>query len=299
MPPFGKAGTVDGMTLELLAQLGVLALIDSTSIGTLVIPVWLLLRPGSRRTAGRTLVYLAVVGVFYFLIGLVLLSGATGVLGAAGGTAGVLLEFPVVAWGMLLLGAGMLAWSFSDGKLAGARRTAPAVRVGGDSAGGDRVSRDSAAAGSENAGPAAGSRRPAAAGRSAAAERRWQGRIGKALDSRGGLLGLALLAGLLELPTMLPYLGAVGLLTTSGIGWTESAGVLGLYCLVMLLPGGLLVTGRLLLGSLLDGPLERLGSWLSKVSGEAVLWVVGIVGFFLVRAGLSELFPGASWNPFG
>ena len=36
----------------------------------------------------------------------------------------------------------------------------------------------------------------------------------------GGLLplmGLALLAGLIEVPSMLPYLGAIGAITTSGI----------------------------------------------------------------------------------
>ena len=132
-----------------------------------------------------------------------------------------------------------------------------------------------------------------------ATERRSQHLIGRALDTRGGLLGLALLAGILELPTMLPYLAAVGLLTGSGTEWQASAGILGLYCLVMLLPAGLLLAGRLLLGRLLDSPLERLGAWLSRVSGEAVLWVVGIVGFLILRAGLAGLFPGAAWNPFG
>lgn len=98
---------------------------------------------------------------------------------------------------------------------------------------------------------------------------------------------------------MLPYLAAVGLLTSSGVGFSASAGVLVLYCLVMLLPAALLVLSRWMLGRRLDGPLEKLRSWLSKASGEAVLWIVGIVGFLLLRAGLARLFPGAAWNPFG
>lgn len=324
------------MTLEILAQLAILALIDSTSIGTLVIPVWLLLRRGARRTAGKVAVYLGAVGVFYFLVGLVLLSGATGLTGVLGsGSIGSVLELPAVQAVMVAAGAGMLIWSFKDSigiskpgarnsSAGGAGAAGPGAAVSGvhipiqapgrepaqSSSQEDRpgyaagyAATGSTATGSTNAasGAPAGARgaKVAAAERSEATERRWQHRIAKALDTRGGLLGLALLAGLLELPTMLPYLAAVGLLTGSGTQWQASAGILGLYCLVMLLPAGLLVAGRLLLGRLLDSPLERLGAWLSRVSGEAVLWVVGIVGFLLLRAGLAGLFPGAAWNPFG
>ena len=292
--------------MEIVAQLAVLALIDSTSIGTLVIPVWLLLRPGAgaRRTVGKVAVYLGVIGVFYFLVGLVLLSGATGIAGVLGrgSSIGSLLELPAVQAVMVAAGAGMLIWSFKDtGKKPGRTpgRT-PATAAGPTAAGfgpeaplGSRSGRESAPSTPANA------RTTAALERSVATERRWQHRIGRALDTRGGLLGLALLAGLLELPTMLPYLAAVGLLTSSGTEWTASAGLLALYCLVMLLPAVLLLAGRMLLGRLLDSPLERLGAWLSKISGEAVLWVVGIVGFLILRAGLAGLFPGASWNPFG
>jgi len=321
------------MTLEILAQLAILALIDSTSIGTLVIPVWLLLRPGARSTAGKVAVYLGAVGVFYFLVGLVLLSGAAGIAGVLGsGSIGSVLELPAVQAVMVAAGAGMLIWSFKDslgiskpgarnssaggGGTAGAAGPAAAGAAAGQvhlpahippapsSRQGDRPG---FAAGYATTGSTSGSGTPAgargakvaAAERSAATERRWQHRIARSLDTRGGLLGLALLAGLLELPTMLPYLAAVGLLTGSGTEWPASAGILGLYCLVMLLPAGLLLAGRLLLGRLLDSPLERLGAWLSRVSGEAVLWVVGIVGFLLLRAGLAGLFPGAAWNPFG
>ncbi|MBD7996721.1 GAP family protein [Arthrobacter sp. Sa2CUA1] len=280
------------MTLELMAQLGILALIDSTSIGTLVIPVWLLLRPGARRSAGKVAVYLGAVGVFYFLVGLVLLSGAMGIADALGsGSIGSVLELPAVQAVMVAAGAGMLIWSFKDSL--GMTKEASLRSAGSNAAAGSSTTTTS--------GGHSGARgaKAAAAERSAVTERRWQHRIGRALDSRGGLLGLALLAGLLELPTMLPYLAAVGLLTGAGIELQASAGALGLYCLVMLLPAGLLLGGRLLLGRLLDSPLERVGAWLSKVSGEAVLWVVGIVGFLILRAGLAGLFPGAAWNPFG
>lgn len=315
IPRDRNRGKVVAMTPETIVQLGVLALIDSTSIGTLVIPVWLLMRRDARRTTGKVATYLGAVGVFYFLVGLLLLSGAAGLGNMLGGGAGSLLELPAVQLVMVAAGAGMLIWSFKDSSFKDAGRKpgsapdpsspgspSPEMRVSpgttalagsADLAGAAPVSADPGSTGPGSA------RATAAQRRSQATEHRWQHRIGKALNSRGGLLGLALLAGVLELPTMLPYLAAVGLLTSSGIGWTASAGVLALYCLVMLLPAALLVLSRWLLGKRLDGPLQRLRAWLSKASGEAVLWIVGIVGFLLLRAGLAGLFPGASWNPFG
>lgn len=298
IPAGRNRGKVVAMTPETILQLGVLALVDSTSIGTLVIPVWLLMRRDAERTTGKVATYLGAVGVFYFLVGLLLLSGAAGLGRVLGGGVGSLLELPAVQVVMVAAGAGMLIWSFKDTSFQGTRAQT-AVQAGTGQAGTQEpgTSGTTETIGStETPGTA---RATAAQQRSQATEHRWQHRIGKALNSRGGLLGLALLAGVLELPTMLPYLAAVGLLTSSGIGWTASAGVLGLYCLVMLLPAALLVLSRWLLGKHLDGPLQRLRAWLSKASGEAVLWIVGIVGFLLLRAGLAGLFPGASWNPFG
>lgn len=279
------------MNPETLAQLGVLALVDSTSIGTLVIPVWLLMRRDAGRTTGKVAAYLGAVGVFYFVVGLLLLSGASGLGQMLGGGIGTLLDVPAVQAVMIAAGAGMLLWSFKDsfrkpGAEPGTAGPQMAPGFAPNATGGTDTQSGSA-------------RATAVLQRSQATERRWQHRIGRALDTRGGLLGLALLAGLLELPTMLPYLAAVGLVTSSGTDWTMSAGVLGLYCLVMLLPAAVLLTARGLLGRRLDGPLERLRAWLSKAAGEAVLWIVGIVGFLMLRAGLAGLFPGASWNPFG
>ncbi len=284
------------MTPETLAQLGILALVDSTSIGTLVIPVWLLMRRDAGRTTGKVATYLCAVGLFYFLVGLLLLSGASGLGRMLGGGMGTILELPAVQALMIAAGAGMLIWSFKDTafKKPGAETGAAAGADGPHTAPGPAPQTTGGADAQ-----AGNTRTTAALQRSQDTERRWQHRIGKALDSRGGLLGLALLAGVLELPTMLPYLAAVGLVTSSGTDWTASAGVLALYCVVMLLPGALLVLSRWLLGKHLDGPLERLRAWLSKAAGEAVLWIVGIVGFLLLRAGLAGLFPGASWNPFG
>lgn len=296
IPTGRRPGRVAAMTPETLAQLGILALVDSTSIGTLVIPIWLLMRRDAGKTTGKVATYLGAVGLFYFLVGLLLLSGASGLGRMLGGGMGTILELPAVQALMIAAGAGMLLWSFRDTlfKKPGAETGAAAGAAGPHTGPGftpETTGRADAQTGN--------TRTTAALQRSQATERRWQQRIGKALDTRGGLLGLALLAGVLELPTMLPYLAAVGLVTASGTDWTASAGVLALYCLVMLLPAAVLLTARRVLGRRLDGPLERLRAWLSKAVGEAVLWIVGIVGFLMLRAGLAGLFPGASWNPFG
>lgn len=57
-----------------MAGLAGLALVDSTSIGTLIIPIFLMLsnRPALGR---RALVYLTTVACFYFVIGVALVLG--------------------------------------------------------------------------------------------------------------------------------------------------------------------------------------------------------------------------------
>jgi hypothetical protein len=59
------------MNTELLAPLVLLALIDSTSFGTLLIPLWLMLASDRPRPA-RMLLFLGTVAAFYLLLGIVL-----------------------------------------------------------------------------------------------------------------------------------------------------------------------------------------------------------------------------------
>src|SRR5690606_22802772 len=70
-----RATTMAVMEPTTLGFLGLLALADSTSFGTLLIPIWLLLATGRPRP-GRMLVYLGTVAAFYFLVGLLLSVGA-------------------------------------------------------------------------------------------------------------------------------------------------------------------------------------------------------------------------------
>ncbi|WP_152192479.1 GAP family protein [Georgenia satyanarayanai] len=99
------------MTLATVATLAVLALVDSTSFGTLLIPIWLLLTPGRVRV-GRILVFLGTVTGFYLLLGIVLVAGAGALLENMGG----LLDNPVVARLQLALGVALVVASFVVGR---------------------------------------------------------------------------------------------------------------------------------------------------------------------------------------
>lgn len=98
--------------LDVAGPLGllVLALVDSTSMGTLVIPVILLVvgEGGARRVAGRTLLFLAVIGVFYLLLGIALLAGLLPLIESFGH----LLAAPQVMAVLAVLGVLLVIWSF-------------------------------------------------------------------------------------------------------------------------------------------------------------------------------------------
>ncbi|WP_281369574.1 GAP family protein [Paeniglutamicibacter cryotolerans] len=214
---------------------------------------------------------MAVLGAFYLGVGLMVLGGA-GVLPdplIAADLSGV--GNPAPRWAALLAGAGMLLWAVMQRP---AEKRAP-VHAG--EAGGASVRGQSGAS---------------------RAEAVWDRRINTALGSRLGVVALALAAGLLELPTMLPYLGAIGILIASPLPFTASALALAGYALVMLVPAlALLVMGRVA-GRRLDAPLRAMAVFVVRASGEALWWVVGIAGFLAMRWGLGFLFPDALWNPF-
>lgn len=268
-------------TTGLFASLAVLALIDATSIGTLVIPVWLVLRAKSRGDLRPALAYLAVVGIFYLAVGLLLLGGVDV---ARQESTGALLGSPVFRWAVLLLGAGMLAWSFRKNP----HQTKAAS--GAVPAGAGRSAADSGRAPAREQG-AAPQARPDPEGR-------WAHRLDTALASPWGIAGLGVTAGLLELPTMLPYLGAIGLLSQGPHPLPVKSGLLVLYCLVMLLPGTAVIGIRAVAGPRVLGLLGRSSAWMAKSSAQWLPWIIGVLGFLMARSSLAFLFPASWWNPF-
>ncbi|GIE82210.1 hypothetical protein Aph02nite_81600 [Actinoplanes philippinensis] len=226
------------MDATLAASLAVLALIDSTSFGTLLIPIWLLLHPGPVRW-GRILIFLGTVAAFYFALGLIVTLSA----GALLPQITALLATRPVQWTQLVLGVALFFWSFVLGR----------------------------------------GEKPAGAGRM----HRWRER---ALNDEGGALplaGLALTAAAVEVGSMLPYIAAIGLITTAALPVATVTVTLAGYCLVMVTPALVLLAGRRVAGKRLDPLLDRVGRWMS--SSETIAWIVGIVGFLLARDAAAKL----------
>lgn len=107
------------LPVELGLPLLALALVDSLSFGTLLVPVWLLLAPGRVRPV-RVLVFLATVAAFYFVVGLLLTAGAVTFLADAD-----FLETPMAGRAQFVLGAGLVVSSFFIGRKKGTDATAP------------------------------------------------------------------------------------------------------------------------------------------------------------------------------
>lgn len=262
--PHASAFGVDGVPL--LGALVALALLDSLSFGTLLIPIWLLLTPGRVRS-GRVMVYLGTIVVFYFAVGLLLAIGASSFLTQI--TA--VLETPCARWAQLILGALLLVVSFTitpkkgseSGKLVRWRARAmgvaePTSALSATSPSGVRVAQRSTVV---------------------------------------ALMALALTAAAIEVASMLPYLAGIGLISSSGAGWPASALLIAGYCVVMVLPALLLLVGRLVAARAIEPVLNRLGDWLARHAAESTAWVVGIIGFLLardaaIRLGIFSMFSG-------
>ncbi|GAB3622521.1 GAP family protein [Mariniluteicoccus endophyticus] len=237
--------------MDITTALGLagLALVDSLSFGTLGIPVFLLVQ--RRVRAGVLLGYLATIATFYWGLGLALVLGA-GFLARVGSGLG---DNRTVSWVQLYAGVALFAvsWLF-DGKRAARRRE-------------------------ERKASGAGPTR----------HERWKARLADGDVPAGLVVGVALAAGLVEAASMLPYLGAVGLLSQAHLPPLGTGAALAAYVIVMVAPALLLLALRLLLRSSLEPALVRLGGWLERSSDEMLGWVLGIVGALLALDAASRL----------
>lgn len=236
-----------------LAGLAVLALVDSTSFGTLLIPIWFLLAPGRVRT-GRLLAFLGTVAGTYLLVGVGLVSGAGVLLDRA---ADLGRSQPVTV-AQAVVGAALLAGSFA---MPGGRATDADGR------------------------PTSGR------------VLRWRDRAVGAEAGAGvaPLVALAVGAVVLELATMLPYLAATGIIASADLTWPGRLAVLATYCLVMVLPALVLLVARVVAHGRVEPLLRRIGRWMERSGAEATAWVVGVVGFFVLRDAVTRLPAVTEW----
>jgi cytochrome c biogenesis protein CcdA len=92
----------------------------------------------------------------------------------------------------------------------------------------------------------------------------------------------------LELPTALPYLGAVGAMSRARLPMADWLPLLVLYNLIFVLPPLVLLAGHLALGDRAEPLLERLRDRLGAAAREGLLWLLGLVGFFLLADALGH-----------
>ena len=172
------------MTLPDVGVLAGLALLDSTSTGTLTIPVVMLLQPRVRFS--RVLGYLTAISLFYWGLGLALATVGARITASPGLRDA--LESRTAYAVQLVIGVALVASSYLVDEEAQTRRRARR---------GDRPSLTSRMMGTV-LGPRA----------------RWD-----------AVVVLALVAGLIEAASMLPYLGAIGLITRAGLPARGAGGI--------------------------------------------------------------------------
>jgi hypothetical protein len=243
------------VNIELLAPLVFLALIDSTSFGTLLIPLWLMLAPGRPRP-GRILLFLGTVAAFYLLLGIALLLGASMLLDTlqeAGNSRPLRIAQLVVGIGLMALGVLMEPWTKAGKERRVARRAEKLARSG------------------------------------PSLQTRMRLRATDASAPVSAVFVLALTAAVIEAASMIPYLAAIGFLTASELSLVVRVAVLFGYCLVMIAPALLLLAARLLLHDYVAPILKRLEAFLSRNANEAMAWVIFLVGLYMVGDSLNAL----------
>jgi cytochrome c biogenesis protein CcdA len=103
------------------------------------------------------------------------------------------------------------------------------------------------------------------------------------------VFALGVAVTVLELPTALPYLGAVGAITRADLTVADWLPLLVAYNLIFVLPPVLLLAGHMALGDRAGALLERLRDRLGGAAREGLLWLLGLVGFFLLADALRHL----------
>jgi hypothetical protein len=240
------------LSTELLISLIGLALIDSTSIGTLLIPVWLLLDQRQVRVSSM-MIYLLTIAGFYLLVGLVIIVGADMLMSpdnsaavanepATNSLTSLIILIVQLAIGVCLF---VISFRFNSSKPGATERI-----------------------------------------------ERWKTKAANAGTSPRFLMGLALFAAMAEVATMLPYLGAMAMITSANLNWMSVVALMASYCVIMVLPAIALLSLRLLMAERIRPTLIAVDNWITKNAETALGWVLGIAGFLIARDALDRLWVG-------
>lgn len=102
----------------------------------------------------------------------------------------------------------------------------------------------------------------------------------------GAIFLLGITVTVVEFSTALPYLGAIGLLTNAGLAPARWAPILVAYNLIFVLPPFSLLVAYRLFGARLQQRFAAYREKLLRGSRDTWLWILGIVGFFLLADSL-------------
>ncbi|MFV0432544.1 MAG: GAP family protein [Leucobacter sp.] len=240
-------------SLPLPIALAILALADGLSVGTLLIPLFLLTAPG-RPPVRRILLYLGTITGFYLLIGVLFMLGIVSAIHIGrdflSSRAG---QVTVLITGIALFGIALWMWAADSRRKKRIKAGDPVV-----SASDGRLLR-------------------------------WRQRLLDDGTSRLAVMGVALAAGIIEVASMLPYLVGMTMLADAPVGMPVRIVTLAAYCLVMIVPALALLAARSATASALERPLQRLTAWMQRTGSETTSWLFGIIGFLLARGAATQL----------
>jgi cytochrome c biogenesis protein CcdA len=113
-------------------------------------------------------------------------------------------------------------------------------------------------------------------------------RVELGASTYAGLALLGITVTTMELPTAVPYFGAIALLTTADLPMARWLPLLVLYNAIFVLPPVLLLVGHIVFGRRLDARYDDLRERLQAGARETMLWIFGLVGSGLLVWGVVE-----------
>ena len=113
-------------------------------------------------------------------------------------------------------------------------------------------------------------------------------RVEPSANSYAALALLGVTVTTMELPTAVPYFGAIALLTTADLPMARWLPLLVLYNAIFVLPPVLLLVGHIVFGGRLDARYADLRGQLQAGARETMLWIFGLVGGGLLGSSVVE-----------
>jgi cytochrome c biogenesis protein CcdA len=113
-------------------------------------------------------------------------------------------------------------------------------------------------------------------------------RVPPTANTYAALLFLGVTVTTMELPTAVPYIGAIALLTTADLTMARWLPLLILYNAIFVLPPVLLLVAHIVFGGRLDARYAALRARLQAGARETMLWILGLVGGGLLFTGVAE-----------